>query len=376
MNTSSLTASLEHIPLEGFHKLYTSQDLFELSKVAANDLFAIELAVGLDAECMAIFDMRHVPDDVREAFQMSFGRIADHQSLYEHYLNVLDRGPRSVVGFISNMKGKLAEIRMPELLHHEFPNVTWTMPDSPIQPIYDLVGHTSNGTEILLQSKIGGQSYVHDILQRMHEHPNVLFALSKEIHDAVMTQAPELTHQLVDVGISNFQFTQEVAHDLALIAANHGIDVPDSVGDILPYAKDVVLGIRLLMDICNVERDFRHVQLDQRGRIHALKALMLFSRFGVTIVCTKCFGAVGAKIDILLVGHGFGLPTLAGAAAGAIFGARLNKMIKPHVLEIGMKLFDMSEDDMFYLRNKLAIDRSAESFAANASKLAQQLAAA
>ena len=45
-------------------------------------------------------------------------------------------------------------------------------------------------------------------------------------------------------------------------------------------------GIRLVMDVVSTERDFKDVQIQDRSRVHALKALVLMSKFGVTTVLT------------------------------------------------------------------------------------------
>ena len=49
----------------------------------------------------------------------------------------------------------------------------------------------------------------------------------------------------------------------------------------------------LSMDIVSTERDFKDVQLADRSRVHALKALVLMSKFGVTTVLTTSGGAGG-----------------------------------------------------------------------------------
>jgi hypothetical protein len=118
----------------------------------------------------------------------------------------------------------------------------------------------------------------------------------------------------------------------------------------------MVLGIKLIVDLVSVERDFRDAEISDRTRVHALKALTLMSRFGITNVCTFLGGAAGSVV----------LPS-AGSAVGVVSGAGLafylNRRLKPRMLEIAMKVVAISEDDMFYLRNKVKVDRIGASLA-------------
>ena len=84
-------------------------------------------------------------------------------------------------------------------------------------------------------------------------------------------------------------------------ASTEGFDIPDGIGEMLPYAGEVILGIRLVMDIVSTERDFKDVQLQDRSRVHALKALVLMSKFGVTTVFTTAGGAGGTAAGTALL---------------------------------------------------------------------------
>jgi hypothetical protein len=68
--------------------------------------------------------------------------------------------------------------------------------------------------------------------------------------------------------------------------------------------------------------------------------------------------------------------TALGALTGAAFSAWLNHKLKPHVMEIARGLFDLSDDDIFYLRNKIVIDRLGQSLADSSSNLAEKIVAA
>ena len=360
MQSIQLLDELEQVPLRGEHGRYTYEDVVELSGLMRNDLFAIEVAAGVEDSCSALFDARNVPDDLFEAYRLaSPGVEADH-SLHERYLEMVDRGPESVGGFISNLKGKLGELRVQEHLQQEFPGYSFSMAAAQNQPGWDILAISPDGTEVPIQVKIGDEQYAPEVAARMQEDPDVLFAVSNEIR-ARLAEHPELSSQLIDTNLSNYELVDEVDENLDLLAENSGIDVPDKVSGFLPYVTEIVLGIRLLYDIVKTERDFEAVEFDDKTRINAMKALVLFQRFGISAVLTTAGGAVGSIVP------GFG--NILGAIAGAGLSAYLSSKLRPHMLEIGMKLAGITADDLFYFRNKVAVDRIGDSLAHTAASM-------
>ena len=211
---------------------------------------------------------------------------------------------------------------------------------------------------------MGGEGYVEDVLERMRDDPAILFATSSEIYVPVLKSAPELADQIVDLGISNADFTEGVEEGMNILASNAGFDVPDGLGGMLPYVGEIILGVRLIMDIVSTERDFRDVELDDRARVHALKALVLMSKFGVTTVLTTTGGAGGTLAgSAMLPGIGSAVGGIAGSMGGAATAAYLNRRLQPHTMEIGMAIAGVDQDDMFYFRNKRTIDEIGKSLA-------------
>ena len=121
------------------HGRYTYEDVVELSGLMRNDLFAIEVAAGVEDSCSALFDARNVPDDLFEAYRLASPGIAADHSLHERYLEMVDRGPESVEGFISNLKGKLGELRIQEHLQQEFPGYSFEIAADQNQPVWDIL---------------------------------------------------------------------------------------------------------------------------------------------------------------------------------------------------------------------------------------------
>ena len=225
----------------------------------------------------------------------------------------------------------------------------------------DILATSPDGTEVPIQVKIGGENYAYEVADRMQEAPDVLFAVSSEIRAAVLAEHPELSSQFIDLNLSNYELVSEIEEGLGILAENSGIDVPDRVSGFLPYVTEIVLGIRLLYDIVKTERDFEAVELDDKTRINAMKALVLFQQFGISAVLITAGSAVGSIVP------GFG--NILGAITGAGLSAYLGGKLRPHMLEIGMKLAGITADDLFYFRNKIAVDRIGDSLARTAASM-------
>ena len=329
------------------------------------DHFAIELAEGIDETADVLFDaLPNVPDELSEAYELLYPD--NTLPLHEHYQEMVERGDSSVTGFLSNLKGKVAEIKAEDLLEDRFSGYDFNLADNLNQPGWDLRGIDSDGHEILVQVKMGGADYSYDVMGRMGDDPDTLFAVSQEIYQKVSESSPELSAQLMSLGEYNLEFTQEVSEGLGILASNAGFDVPDGIGEMLPYAGEIILGIRLVMDIVSTERDFKDVQLADRSRIHALKALVLMSKFGVTTLLTTAGGAGGTAAGTMLIpipGIGSAAGGIVGSIAGAGAAAFLNRRLRPQMMEVGLAIAGVDEDDMFYFRNKRVIDGIGESLA-------------
>ncbi|MXW64356.1 MAG: hypothetical protein F4Y00_03705 [Bacteroidetes bacterium SB0662_bin_6] len=367
MQSIELLPDLEQIPLRAEHGGYGYEEVVKRSGLMRNDLFAIEVAAGIEGVLSALVAARNVSDadasaDLLEAYRLASPDAAAEVPLYEEYNEVLARGPESVGGFISNIKGKLAEIRVQGHLEKEFPDYSFEIAVDQNQPVWDILSTSPDGTETLIQVKIGGEEYAGEVITQIQDNPDVLFAVGNEIRATVLQEYPELSGQFVDLELSNYELTGEVGQDLELLAQSSGIDVPDEIVGLIPFATEITLGAVLLSDIVKTERGFKEVAMDERKRVHAMKALVLFQRFGISAVLTTAGGAAGT-----LVAPGPG--SAIGAIGGALSAWRLNRKLRPRMRKIGMALTGVTEDVIFYLRNKAAIDRIGESFSRTAASI-------
>ena len=87
-----------------------------------------------------------------------------------------------------------------------------------------------------------------------------------------------------------------------------------------------------------------------------MKALALMSRFGVSAVCVNLGGAAGTMAVP-------GVGTLVGAVGGGGVAVYLNRRLRPRMMDVAMHLAGVTEDDVFYFRNKAAVDGIGESLA-------------
>lgn len=315
----------------------------------------------IEATCAAefisryIFDERNVPDDLFRAYDAAFTN--SQISLHEHFADMVQKGEGSVQGFVSNLKGKLFELKLEPKLEDTFPNFDFSISDNPVNQIWDLIGvNNDTGEQILVQAKMGASAYASDVIERMYDNPNVYFALSEDLADKIINVDPDLADQILDYGVNSSDFTEGTELGLDTLAGNMGIDIPDEVGEILPYVTELVLAIRFLFDIIKVNKDYKNVGASDKTKLYAFKLIMLMSRFGVSSVCVPLGGVIGTAIPVPVIG------TIGGAVAGAWFASKVNKSLKPKFEELSLWLLGLDNDDLFYFRNKVQIDLLGESF--------------
>ena len=330
----------------------TMNKLFETDR----DRFSVELSMGVDRTLRTLLDGGNVPDESREelrkAYSMSFSN--SDQSLEDHYRDILGRCENASEGFISNLKGKVAELRAVSTLESNYPDHDFMVHPNPIEPVSDIIGSPPLGSEDLpVQIKMGNVDYASNVADRMQEHPNILFGLGSELYDKIAESRPDLSQKSFDLGISNSDLTEEIRRSLGIMSGNNSFDVPDSVGDILDMAGPAIVGIKILINLVMVERDYNEVELDERARIHALTALLLMSKFGVTAVCTT----LGSALGTIIPGPG----NVAGIIGGAGISLYVNRQIGPKIRELTALLVNLDEEELFYLRHKLDIDKIGES---------------
>ena len=239
------------------------------------DHWSIEASAGVEASLKGLFDWRNVPDAIKDQLIEAHSRSFPNADMpvHEHYAHLRDLGPESVRGFLSNLKGKVGELRTKSWLDENHPEYNWYLASSPTQRDWDILGVGPDGTKFPIQVKTVAASRAADTIERMEDSPATGFAVSREASDRIAQLRPDLSERLIDTGLEHSQVTESTEQGIATLAGNFGLDVPDSVGDMLSYVGEVVLGIRFIFDLISVERDFSAVNLNDRSRVHAMKGL-------------------------------------------------------------------------------------------------------
>lgn len=313
---------------------------------------------------------------LNQAYEMAYPRQAEQYSLQEKWQEISEGGNESMTGLISGLKGKVAEINFAEYLEAQgFTNVT--IVPNPTQPIFDVYCNAPDGELIHWQVKTGDVNYANDVLQAMQDTPNLSvsymldidsYLLNAEIYDRIAEQSPELIDQIPDVG-ADYELVQGIGDGLETLSANQGFDLPDSVGEMVPYAGAIIMGGRLIYNVIKTEKEFSTADRTTKNKMQVVQALTTMSRFGISTALSTAGGFGGTAAGSFVPGIGNLVGGLVGMGTGAVIGIYLNKHLQPHMLNLALDITGLTHDDLFYYKNKPHIDNVALSFRQNAGLL-------
>ena len=212
--------------------------------------------------------------------------------------------------------------------------------------------------ETLIQVKTGAADYAYKIQGLIAEKPDLHFAFSAEIYDRIAASAPDRMTKLNP----DYRLVEGTNDGLSTLTDNLGIDIPDGIGDLLPYAGGIIAGARLIHSVITTEKQFKAADRSTKNKIQVVQTLTIFSRMGINTVLAMVGGAAGtaAGSAVPLVGNLVG--GIAGSVAGAGMGMYLNQHLQPHMLDLALDITGLEQDDLFYYKNKERIDVLALSF--------------
>lgn len=370
MESSSLLPALQELPggesagRKSFQNIVT--DLVNTDRT----MYAAEGAAAASFGLWSIFDSINVDDNLTEAYKAAYpGLDADH-SLYEHWQIMAERGPEAVGGFISGLKGKFAEFTAQGMLEER--GLTGVaISNNPIQQVWDISALTEQGEKIFFQVKTGAADYAGDVIAAMEKAPGVDFLVSSEIYDKIAERAPDLIDRLTDIG-SDYLRVEDIADGLGTLADNMGLDIPDGIGDIAPYAGAILAGARLVYSVIKTEREFKAADRTTRNKIQVVQSLTVMSRMGINTALATFGGMGGTAAGSFFPGVGNLIGGIAGTVAGAGMGMYLNKHLQPRMLNLALDITGLTHDDLFYYKNKGHIDQVALNFRETAAQLVGQ----
>ena len=360
MKSLELADRLAQLPGGPGNGRKSNRELLADLQHARPELLAAESATAASIALWAIFADGNVDDSIQRAYEAAYPNEAAEYSLYEKAQELTESGEGAYGGFISGIKGKMAEFNAAERLE-QAGYIEVAIAEDPTQPVFDITATAPDGTPALWQVKTGGESYATEVQARMAEAPDVNFAVSSEIESAIAETDTDAAAGLLDIG-TDYDLVDGINDGLDTLTANLGIDIPDGIGEILPYAGAIMASIRLLHSVVSTEMTFKEADRTAKNKIQVVQTLTLISRMGLTTVLSAAGGAGGGALGGVIPGVGNLIGGIAGTVAGGITAMFLNNRLQPRVLSLALDICGLEEDDLFYYKNKGRIDRLAHSF--------------
>lgn len=363
MKSIQYLEQLKAIPCE--KQDYDLKSLIQVIKSQKKESIAIEVGIATEIGLLYAFNEFNVDDNIAEGFASQYPNLAENQSLYQDLLaKGADTDIENLTSYIDRIKGKIYEIELTDRLGEQFDGYTFSIAESATQPIWDIKGVNADGQEILVQAKMGGESYAYEVKDRMLENPDVLFATSTEIQDKILSMHPELVNQFVNIDISNAEFSTQIVENAEQLIANHGADFFDSSAEYIPVLGEIIVGIKLLSEMSKVNNEYQGIPKSQQDKIKMIKAIVYLSRYGVTTALigasVKAGATTGAMVDAgtggISLGAGTAVGTVVGLVGGAMLSSEVNNYIKPYMYDMALGIMDYTRDDIFYFKNKVNID--------------------
>ncbi len=220
----------------------------------------------------------------------------------------------------------------------------------------------------------------------MDAHGTIDFMVGEEVYATIERLRPDLVERIIaDVG-PDHELVQGITDGLATPTGNLGIDVPDSMVEIIPYASAIFASVRLIMNVIKTEKEFKASDRTTKVKVQVVQTLTLISRMGpktlMSIVGGKSGaiggGAIGTIAGTAVPGIGNAIGGTVGSIGGGIGGAAigyrigsyLSKHLQPHMLNLALNITGLTNDDLFYYKNKVRIDNVALGYQERAIALA------
>ena len=358
-------------------------------------------------------------------------------SVHEKFQELLNSGG-DADNFIHNLKSQLSEFNATSVLEEQG-NTNVELARSASQKGWDISFNGLDGQESLAQVKTGPSHSYTDFHQHMTANPNVEtylvsegtyedvvragewaqsqdgverqvtinndadleglvknalndsslgntdypFDLGSRIHEMLAEDIP--FDELAAIG-PNYELVSGTTDALSTLSDGLGIDVPDGVGEILPYAGAIFATARMIGNVLKTEKEFKAADRTTKNKIQVVQTLSLMSRMGpatlLSIVGGKGGTVVGGTVGTLAGTVVPGIGNAIGGAVGSIgggflgvgtgyfLGRYLGKHLQPHMLNLALNITGMTNDDLFYYKNKVRIDNVALGYRERAIALA------
>ena len=375
MQSTNLLPALQELPADNARGRQDARSMIRRLVETDRTMYAAEFAAGASFGLWAIFDQVNVDDALlakaTAAYEAAYPNLAADHSLYEHTQEMIGRGSDSMDGFINGLKGKIAEFDAKEMLESEgFTSVG--IAENPVQGVWDISAINPDGQEVLIQVKAHLAGSASQVMDSMDANPNVLFVLSEELQNQILDAAPEYADQIIGNIGSAEALTASAKDNLDILANNMGIDIPDGVEDLLPYAGAILASGRLIYSVLKTEKQFKAVDRTTKNKLQIVQTLTLMSRMGVSAVMATVGGKAGLLAGSVVPFFGNIIGGIGGAIGGAAIGMYLNKHLQPYMLDLALDITDLTRDDLFYYKNMALINGTAHSIQQTNKELQKQ----
>ena len=374
MQSSNLLLALRELPGGDSGQSRSFRDYITSIVNMDRAMYAAEFAAGASGGMWAIFDSVNVDDRLLEAYETRWPDMSEESSLYDKVREMTESGELSEHNnwLYWGLKGKLAEFEAEDLLESRgFTEVEF--PATEVNPGWDIKAIHPEGQEVLISVKTGVSNSQNENVVEALQETDYLFAVGTELHVRISEEfsesAPELVERLIDIG-PDFSLVDGITDGLDTLSSNLGIDVPDGVGDIIPYAGAIIAGARLVHSVLMTEKEFKAADRTTRNKIQVVQSLTLMSRIGITTTLATAGGMGGGALGSAVPGVGNLVGGVGGSLVGAGMGMYLNRHLQPHMLNLALNITGLTNDDLFYYKNKPRIDNVALSYQAQARALA------
>jgi hypothetical protein len=348
MNSSKHIKQLKS--LGGRSKRYNLRDLVDTIERQRKDSVAIEVGIATEIGLLAAFGYLNVNDDLFKAYEAAYPNLSESTSLYEKALEEAgSANPAELSGLVSGIKGKLYEQNLETKLEEIYPGWDFQIAQNVNQPGWDLIGIAPDGNVMPVQVKMGGEGYAGEVHERMLDNPDILFVTTTEIQEKILEKSPELASQFITTDISNSEFSSEVTDGVSQLVANAGLDMPDSMGDFMPYVGEVFAAIQLHEELKQVNFDYAQISDFDKRKIKALRAIHVAGKFAAF----SGGSALGAALGTFVFP---GVGTIIGGIGGFAIMKLLKRDIVSELDRIAKDLLNLNTDNIYYENKKSAIN--------------------
>ena len=193
------------------------------------------------------------------------------------------------------------------------------------------------------------------------------YAVTSELYDrtiAASESASDAADRIVtDIG-SDYELVADMTDGLETLSG--ALDITEAI----PGVGAMITVGRLLVGALKTENQFKAADRTTKNKMQVVQALTLMSRMGVTSALATAGGAGGGAVGSVIPGVGNLVGGFAGLLGGAAVGMYLNHHLQPHMLNLALNITGLTNDDLFYFKNKVRIDGVAVSYQSTSRELA------